>query len=160
MAQIRVGKLLLHTGLATAQCLNQKALLICLRIALQLSGTENVVVHGSWYRNFIIKWIVGPGVTAEISGAELNTTYQNNGDTFGIASEELLYFTEEPTMSIMNCGPIIEVANASVIVARSSGNVPDFVLLSDTQPDQNAWEYAWDIMYPEPTRNDADGSVR
>ena len=36
MAQIRVGKLLLHTGLATAQCLNQKALLICLRIALQL----------------------------------------------------------------------------------------------------------------------------
>ena len=124
------------------------------------SGTENVVVHGSWYRNFILKWIVGPGVTAEISGAELNTTYQNNGDTFGNASEELLYFTEEPTMSIMNCGPIIEVANAIVIVARSSGNVPDFVLLSDTQPDQNAWEYAWDIMYPEPTRNDADGNVR
>lgn len=124
------------------------------------SGTENVVVHGSWYRNFTIKWIVGPGATAEISGAELNTTYQNNGDTFGNASEELLYFTEEPTMSIMNCAPIIEVANASVIVARSSGNVLDFVLLSDTQPDQNAWEYAWDIMYPEPTRNDADGNVR
>ena len=124
------------------------------------SGPENVVVHGSWYRNFTIKWIVGPGATAEISGAELNTTYQNNGDTFGNASEELLYFTEEPTMSIMNCAPIIEVANASVIVARSSGNVLDFVLLSDTQPDQNAWEYAWDIVYPEPTRNDADGNVR
>ncbi|CAN9206545.1 unnamed protein product [Alternaria alternata] len=123
-------------------------------------GPENVVVHGSWYRNFTIKWIVGPGATAEISGAELNTTYQNNGDTFGNASEELLYFTEEPTMSIMNCAPIIEVANASVIVARSSGNVLDFVLLSDTQPDQNAWEYAWDIVYPEPTRNDADGNVR
>ncbi|CAN9249265.1 unnamed protein product [Alternaria alternata] len=62
-------------------------------------------------------------------------------------------------MSIMNCVPIIEVANASIIVARSSGNVLDYSLLSGAQPDQNAWEYAWDIMYPEPTQSYDDGNV-
>ncbi|CAN9214706.1 unnamed protein product [Alternaria sp. RS040] len=105
--------------------------------------------------------IVGLGATAEISGAELNTTYKDDFNTFpfGNASEELLYFTEEPKMSIMNCVPIIEVANASVIVARSSGNVLDYDLLSGAQPDQNAWEYAWDIMYPEPTQNYGHGNI-
>jgi hypothetical protein len=134
----------------------------CEQFSRPSSGPENVVVHGSWYRNFTIKWIVGLGATAEISGAELNTTYKDDFNTFsfGNASEELLYFTEEPKMSIMNCVPIIEVANASVIVARSSGNILDYGLLSGVQPDQNAWEYAWDIMYPEPTQNYAVGNVR
>ncbi|CAN9225305.1 unnamed protein product [Alternaria alternata] len=134
---------------------------LCEPLSRPSSGPENAVVHGSWYRNFTIKWIVGLGATAEISGAELNKTYKDDFNTFpfGNASEELLYFTEEPKMSIMNCVPIIEVANASIIVARSSGNVLDYSLLSGAQPDQNAWEYAWDIMYPEPTQSYGDGNV-
>jgi hypothetical protein len=125
-------------------------------------GPVDVVVHGSWYRNFTIKWIVGLGATAKISGADLfsDPSVIQVNPLFGSADEELLYFTEEPNMAIMNCVAVIENTTAGVIVARSSGNVLDYSLLADPQPADEAWKYVWDIMYPDPTSYNMKGNVR
>lgn len=129
---------------------------------LSEDGPEDVLVHGSWYRNFTIKWIVGPGVTANISGANpaANPKVQQVNLPYGSADEELLYFTEEPKMAIMDCIMVIENASASVTVARSSGNVLDYSLVADPQPALDAWEYAWDILYSDPTSYNGRGNVR
>ncbi|USP81319.1 hypothetical protein yc1106_08593 [Curvularia clavata] len=143
-------------------CTSDENSTICTAFSRPESGPENVVVHGSWYRNFTIKWIVGLGTTAKISGADLfdKVGYENRlSPQYGNVDEELLYFTQEPAISLINCVPVIEVANASVTVARSSGNVLDYHLLVDSQPDHNAWEYAWDIVYPVPTSNRYEGNV-
>ncbi|KAI4944894.1 hypothetical protein J4E91_008238 [Alternaria rosae] len=128
---------------------------------LSEDGPEDVLVHGSWYRNFTIKWIVGPGVTANISGANpaANPKVQQVNLPYGSADEELLYFTEEPKMAIMDCIMVIENASASVTVARSSGNVLDYSLVADPQPALDAWEYAWDILYSDPTSYNGRGNV-
>jgi hypothetical protein len=125
-------------------------------------GPANVIVHGSWHRNFTIKWIVGLGATAKISGANLSSdaSVTQVNPLFGSADEELLYFTDEPNMAIMDCVAVIENTTASVTVARSSGNVLDYSLLADPQPAQEAWKYAWDIMYPDPTSYTMKGNVR
>jgi len=122
----------------------------------------DVVVHGAWYRNFTIKWIVGPGVTTNISAANpaaIDNLHQVNSP-YGSADEELLYFTEEPKMTIMDCITDIENTTASVTVARSSGNVLNYTILADPEPVLNAWEYAWDIAYPDPTAYWGRGNVR
>ncbi|KAI4939211.1 uncharacterized protein J4E92_000495 [Alternaria infectoria] len=119
--------------------------------SLSEDGPEDVIVQGSWYRNFTIKWIVGPGVTAKISGANpaANPKVQQISAPYGSADEELLYFTEEPKMAIMDCIMVIENTSASVTVARSSGNVLDYSLVADPQPALDAWDYAWDIFIEE-----------
>ena len=129
---------------------------------LSEDGPEDVIVQGSWYRNFTIKWIVGPGVTAKISGANpaANPKVQQISAPYGSADEELLYFTEEPKMAIIDCIMVIENTSASVTVARSSGNVLDYSLLADPQPALDAWDYAWDILYPSPTSYTGRGNVR
>ncbi|KAI4682014.1 uncharacterized protein J4E88_004901 [Alternaria novae-zelandiae] len=128
---------------------------------LSEDGPEDVIVQGSWYRNFTIKWIVGPGVTAKISGANpaANPKVQQISAPYGSADEELLYFTEEPKMAIMDCIMVIENTSASVTVARSSGNVLDYSLVADPQPALDAWDYAWDILYPSPTSYTGRGNV-
>ncbi|KAI4627930.1 hypothetical protein J4E80_002065 [Alternaria sp. BMP 0032] len=129
--------------------------------SLSEDGPEDVIVQGSWYRNFTIKWIVGPGVTAKISGANpaANPKVQQISAPYGSADEELLYFTEEPKMAIIDCIMVIENTSASVTVARSSGNVLDYSLVADPQPALDAWDYAWDILYPSPTSYTGRGNV-
>ncbi|KAI4671989.1 uncharacterized protein J4E78_000488 [Alternaria triticimaculans] len=129
--------------------------------SLSEDGPEDVIVQGSWCRNFTIKWIVGPGVTAKISGANpaANPKVQQISAPYGSADEELLYFTEEPKMAIMDCIMVIENTSASVTVARSSGNVLDYSLVADPQPALDAWDYAWDILYPSPTSYTGRGNV-
>lgn len=63
-------------------------------------------------------------------------------------------------MAMLNCIPIIEKANASITIARSTGQIVEAEFLDKPQPAHEAWDYAWDVMYPEPTSNLSETNVR
>jgi hypothetical protein len=75
-------------------------------------------------------------------------------------NEELLYFTEIPKISIMNCVPVIENTTASVTVARESQQILNYEILEDPEPAPGAWDYAWDVIYPDPMVDTVDGNIR
>lgn len=83
----------------------------------------------SWTQNFTIKWIVGPVVTVSMP---------DNGEDMPI-----LYFTEAPKMQIMDCKPLIEQANASIVVYRASGYVLDAKIVGKPLPVSEPWEKAY-----------------
>ena len=126
--------------------------------SLDENAPEDLIVPGAWDQNFTIKWIMGPGASAEIDGGDLMPDMQFMG--VGTANETLLYFTKVPEMSFLNCVPVIESANASLVVARSSGEVLEFELLHDPVPAPGAFEYAYDLVYPDPLSNHSEGNVR
>ncbi|KAJ5239461.1 hypothetical protein N7468_004080 [Penicillium chermesinum] len=80
-----------------------------------------------WQRNFTTKWIHGEAVT----GIKIV-------DTLGYPDPALL-FPEPPSMSLFNCRPIVESANAKVTVDSSNGNVQTFSILSDIQEETEPW---------------------
>jgi len=129
------------------------------------NGTASLKVPRAWFSNFTVKWIVGPTSSTIISGADPPETHIDISQSWGYANESLLYFTEQPEMAILNCIPIIEQANASVIVARSSGHILDAKIISEPRHTPEAWEYAYDLEYLRPPCNsttsesgyDADG---
>lgn len=127
------------------------------------NGSLNLKEPNAWSNNFTIKWIVGQTASTVISGANPvdNSFYVGfNGFSVGFANETLLYFTEEPQMSILNCMPIIEQTNMSITVARSTSQVLETRMLAEPQPAPGAWDYAWDIVYPRPSSNSSRGNVR
>jgi hypothetical protein len=125
---------------------------------VDVNGPENLREPNAWTSNFAIKWILGPASSTVVSAGDRlpNHITMNYGRT----DETLLYFTEEPQMSMMSCEPIIEHANASVVVARSTSMILEANLLSEPELASEAWEYAWDMIYPEPTSNSSAGNVR
>jgi hypothetical protein len=134
---------------------------------LDPNGPADLIVHSPWYRNFTIKWIVGSASSATILSGNLTegaappgTEFSGYRQAYGSENETLLFFTEQPKMAMMNCNPVIENTTANVIVVRSSGQILEYHLLEDAQPAPGAWEYAWDVMYPEPTETDFIGNVR
>jgi hypothetical protein len=56
--------------------------------------------------------------------------------------------------------PIIEQANASITVARYTGQVLEMRLLEEPQPIDGAWTQAWDIVYDKPLSNHSYENVR
>jgi hypothetical protein len=123
------------------------------------NGPNNFKESDAWSTNFTIKWILGETKSTVISGTDSNKSH--GYPTFvGTANETLLYYTKEPQISAMNCMPVIEQANASITVARYTGQVLEVRLLEEPQPVDGAWTQAWDIVYDKPSSNHSQGNVR
>lgn len=119
------------------------------------NGPDDLREPSAWYQNFTIKWIVGPAASALVS-AKNDTVFMG----IGYEDEKLLYFTEKPRMSIMNCVSVIEQANANITIAANTGQVLVSTILGKPQPASGAWDYPYDIMYPKPDSNTSEGNVR
>jgi hypothetical protein len=126
--------------------------------AVDMNGPLNLKEPRVWSENFTIKWIVGPTSSTIISGRDPANNTITGFVVYG--NETLLYFTEEPRMAMLNCIPIIEKANASITIARSTGQILEAKLLDKPQPAHEAWDYAWDLVYPKPTSNYSSTNVR
>jgi hypothetical protein len=82
-----------------------------------------------WPPNFAVKWIVGTTVLSNV------TAYSN-----GVPSSyKVMQFRKVPNMSFLTCKPSIEEAQAEVVIARSSGQVFRFNLISEPQEQSIAW---------------------
>jgi hypothetical protein len=108
--------------------------------------SDSLLDHGAWYHNFTIKWIVGPGAVAVISGADQDKTQGGNLNVIGTASATMLYFPEEPRISLLNCVPVIEYANATVSLSKNSGRILEFELLGKPEPLPGAFDHAFDVL--------------
>ncbi|KAI2792564.1 hypothetical protein POX_b02602 [Penicillium oxalicum] len=76
----------------------------------------------SWHRNFTLKWIHGTAVTG---------IYKNPTKMQGNFSEPLpLLFPSPPSINLMNCRPLVESADAEVIVDPVNGVVQAFNVTS------------------------------
>ncbi|KAE8151048.1 hypothetical protein BDV25DRAFT_153274 [Aspergillus avenaceus] len=80
----------------------------------------------TWERNFTTKWIYGHAQSAA-----------SHPD--GIVSEQHLIFTEIPSITAINCAPLIESANAQVTVDPTNGDIRSFDILDDPQEVDNAF---------------------
>jgi hypothetical protein len=112
-----------------------------------------------WSKQFAIKWIVGPtaSTTILVTSPTLitNEFVEGNGTTLsfeeqpqiGEANEPLLYFLEEPQITVLDCNPVIEQVNASVTLARFTNQILEYELLGTPQPALGAWDYPYDIIY-------------
>lgn len=86
-----------------------------------------------WPGNLMPKWIVGEAETAEFN------IYTN-----GVPSNyTLMHFPTMPESQIMSCEPSIEAAQATVTVARSSGQVLDYEILEKPQRILEPWDAAY-----------------
>jgi hypothetical protein len=82
-----------------------------------------------WPPNFAVKWIVGQTVLSNV------TAYSNGVPSY----YKVMQFPEVPNMSFLTCKPIIEEAQAEVVVARSSGQVLSFNVISEPEEQSIAW---------------------
>jgi hypothetical protein len=110
-----------------------------------------------WTTNFTIKWILGHARTTILDSAEIkadgsvfpyygNPNYVSPGDA---QDDTLLYFSEQPQMTAMNCKPVIEQANAYITVARYTGQVLDAKILDRPRPNDTAWAHMWNVVHVE-----------
>ena len=109
-----------------------------------------------WTKDFAIKWIVGSAASTKIPGSESNFI----SNSIGLANESVLYFNDEPQISIMKCNPVIERVNASITFARDTSLILKYELLEDPQPAMGAWDYAYDVVYGNQEGNMSQGNVR
>jgi hypothetical protein len=82
-------------------------------------------VDETWPINFTVKWIYGHALSGFY---QVNKSYS-----------EHLMFTDVPSISALNCKPIIETATADVTVDQGSGQVQGFEILDDPVPAARAW---------------------
>ncbi|KAF2624592.1 hypothetical protein BU25DRAFT_493566 [Macroventuria anomochaeta] len=124
-------------------------------IPADLDEPSDLKVPSGWTKDFAIKWIVGPAASMIVPGSEPNFI----SNTIGTANETVLYFVEEPQISIMRCNPIIEQANANITFARDTSQILNYELLEAPQPAVGAWDYAYDVVYSNPGSNSSRGNV-
>ncbi|KAH7095344.1 hypothetical protein FB567DRAFT_512389 [Paraphoma chrysanthemicola] len=124
---------------------------------VDLNGPLNLKVPQIWAPNFTIKWIRGPTSSTTISAQDNKLNHVTS--RVGYEDATLLYFLEEPKMALLNCLPVIERANASITLARSTGEILGAEMLSEPQLAAEAWDYAWDAVYPKPSSNDTNFNV-
>lgn len=125
-------------------------------ISVDPNESEDAVVPSGWTKDFAIKWIVGSASSTTIPGSEPNFI----GNTIGIANESVLYYVEEPQISIMRCSPVIEQVNASITFARDTSQILTYELLEDPKAAIGAWDYTYDVLYDGPGSNMSQGNVR
>ena len=82
-----------------------------------------------WPYNFTVKWI---------HGSQMEEYHQVNDSLTAH-----LIFSQKPDMTALNCLPVIERANASVMVDHVTGRVQSFNITDDPQPDPNAWSHVF-----------------
>ncbi|KAF2851305.1 hypothetical protein T440DRAFT_554648 [Plenodomus tracheiphilus IPT5] len=86
-----------------------------------------------WPGNLMLKWIVGQAETAEFE------IYTN-----GVPSNyTLIYYPSMPESQVMSCEPSFEAAEATVTVARVSGQVLDYAILDEPQSVLEPWDAAY-----------------
>ena len=125
-------------------------------ISLDPNQPEDFKVSSGWTKDFAIKWIVGSTASTLIPGTQENFI----SNTIGTVNETALYFTQEPQLSILKCNPIIEQAKATITFARDTSQILSYELLEPPQPAVGAWDYAYDVEYPNPESNSSTGNVR
>jgi hypothetical protein len=76
----------------------------------------------SWPLSLVSKWIVGKPIILK-----------------NIRKQNMVYFKETPRMQAAHCKPIIETAEASVVVDRSSGQVHTYQFDATTSTTNAAW---------------------
>lgn len=83
-------------------------------------------------RNFTVKWIHG----STVSGIRetQNANWHNDDTTYS-----RLLWSAPPKMAALNCAPIIEMTNASVVVDYSSGRILNFTIKDNIIDDPFAW---------------------
>ena len=99
----------------------------------------------NWSKHFSIKWILGPTASTAVRGTDPTRV----NPSVGWANETVLYYLEEPQITALDCTPIIERANASIMLASYTEQILEFELLETPQPVDEAWDYAYDVVYPE-----------
>jgi hypothetical protein len=122
------------------------------------NGPMDLRLPNTWTSKFTIKWIGGPSSSTLVPGADPrpNMVWRK----VGYANETLIYFTEKPRISIMSCLPVIEHANASIAIARSTSQILQAKILKKPEPAPAAWDFPWDVMYRSPSSNKSEGNVR
>jgi hypothetical protein len=113
---------------------------------------KNVLTEPNvWTTNFTIKWIVGHARATAITGGEFNGEYYlgSPAPPGSEVEDTLLYFTEQPQLSAVECKPIVEQANANITVARYTGQVLDAKLLDRPKPANALWAQMWDVVYDD-----------
>lgn len=96
--------------------------------------TGNVPAGDDWPSHFVIKNIVGPAYTTAVK------VYTNNMPSI----YNPIQFKEVPSIQALDCKPVIEQAEARVMVARSSAQVLDFKLLEEPRPRSDVWKLEFD----------------
>jgi hypothetical protein len=82
----------------------------------------------SWQNNFTAKWLYGDAYT-NIKANDNQTTTPNIG----------LLFPSPPSISMLNCKPIVETADARVTVNPSTGNILSFNITSTPKVTSDAF---------------------
>lgn len=107
--------------------------LCCAQGTMQDPGTSElgywVLDHeeAGWAdRNFSAKWFTG---TAQIFQPRMIDTYSNPRFTW----------LEKPTVVAVECTPIIESANAQVMLDVASQSIYNYTILDNATPEENAW---------------------
>ncbi|KAJ8110327.1 hypothetical protein OPT61_g6806 [Boeremia exigua] len=83
----------------------------------------------AWPPNFAVKWIAGPTTTTNV------TVYTNAAPSF----YKIMQFKEVPPMAFLSCKPIIEKAEANIVLAHGTGQVLDFKILGELQAQTDPW---------------------
>lgn len=78
----------------------------------------------NWHHNFTAKWFYGDAVTGIRNNIFNATTNQVNVD---------MLFPTPPSLSMMNCQPIIESAQADITVNAANGQIQSFNITSEPQ---------------------------
>ena len=82
-----------------------------------------------WPPNFAVKWIVGPTTISNV------TAYTNGAPS----NYKIMQFKEVPPMAFLDCKPVIEKANAQVVLAHGQGQILDFTILDEPQELADPW---------------------
>ncbi|KAF3386640.1 hypothetical protein F1880_000487 [Penicillium rolfsii] len=76
---------------------------------------------GFWHQNFTLKWIYGNAVT----DIHANPTKDSGNDTYSIP----LLFPSPPSITLMNCRPLVETASADVTVNPANGAIQAYKII-------------------------------
>jgi hypothetical protein len=82
-----------------------------------------------WPPNFAVKWIVGPTTISNV------TAYTNGAPSM----YKIMQFKEVPPMAFLDCKPVIEKANAQVVLAHGQGQILDFTILDEPRELADPW---------------------
>lgn len=104
------------------------------------NGAEYPHPDRAWPINFTSKWIYG--------GPTRTDYYLNNSFADEILNDPQnkwapLMFSEVPRLQALNCKPVIETANTSIVVDYTTGQVHHFEILDQPKPAEEAWSDAF-----------------
>ncbi|KAI8939300.1 hypothetical protein NX059_003090 [Plenodomus lindquistii] len=106
-----------------------------------------------WPGNLMLKWVVGRAESADM------VIYANGSPS----NYTLMNYPTMPETQIMSCEPSFESAEATVTVARESGQVLDYEILEEPQRILEPWDTVFDYSglgpYAESYTKDSNYSV-